>query len=167
MAFGRSKNVNTTLLMHFRSYNADWQRTRTKCYCFLWMDTHWRQWHQIHASKSFFHKLLWWSKLHFKCIYIVYPSSQRTFSFFIYADHAFCHYWFDLVLKQVTFNNIVTVVINPSGVLILAVNFSVTSTKHCAWQESCITSAHCCWTGCICGTTTPYHFQNFQWSYVH
>jgi len=72
-------------------------------------------------------------------------------------------YWFDSILEQVTFNNIVTV-INPSGVLIPAVCFPVASIKHCAWQDSCIASTHRCRTGCIRSTTTLYHFKHVRWS---
>ena len=72
-------------------------------------------------------------------------------------------YWFDSILEQVTFNNIVTV-INPFGVLIPAVCFPVESTKHCAWQDSCIASTHRCRTGCIRSTTTLYHFKHVRWS---
>jgi len=72
-------------------------------------------------------------------------------------------YWFDLILEQVTFNNIVTV-INPSGVLIPAVCFPMASTIHRAWQDRCIASTHRCRTGCISSTTTLYHFKHVRWS---
>ena len=72
-------------------------------------------------------------------------------------------YWFDSILKQVTFNNIVSV-FNPSGVLIATVCFPVASTKHCAWQDRCIASTHRCQTGCIPSTTTLYHFRHVRWS---
>jgi len=68
-------------------------------------------------------------------------------------------YWFDSILKQVTFNNIVTV-INPSGVLIPAVCFFVASTKHCAWQDSCVASTHRCRTGCISAAQPHFIISN-------